>query len=191
MSARAFWGPGAGSGGGQTAVQPIPSGQWRGTPGALGTVSAPVGVERAQLVWLRPGQALQALAVYLNSAVADTDLRFGIRADSNGLPGTLLVDAGIVAATPAGVRSVAVTFTVPTGPATGVPLWLTITPQGANTVSLLATTSGQKTRDLANASAALLYHGTATQAGVTEALPAGFTANGYTSPGPAFAVQAA
>ncbi|MFC0504229.1 hypothetical protein [Micromonospora costi] len=172
-------------------MQPIPSGQWRGSPGAIATLSAAVDIERAQLVWLPPGQALQALGVYVNVGVADTDLRLGIRADSTGLPGALLLDAGIIAATPAGVRALAITFTVPAGPATGVPLWLTVTPQGTNTVSLVGTVTGQETRDLPNANSALLYHGTVTQGGVTGALPAGFTPNGYASPGPAFAIQAA
>lgn len=182
MSARTFYG-------GAAAVRPIPSGQWRSTPGALAAVTAVVALERAQLVWLPPGQAISAVGVYVNTGVASTDLRFGIRVDVNGAPGTLILDAGIVSASTGGAKTTAVSYTVPAGPASGVPLWLTVTPQGTNSVNILCTYSTVETRDFSTAAVASLNHGTASQAGVTGALPPSFSVGGTLAPGPLFLIQ--
>lgn len=175
-------------------LAPFPSGVWRPTPGPPTTVTAAVSTERVQLIWLPPGVVLQAIAVYATNTAASTDLRFGIRADNNTQPGPVLLDAGLVAADATGVRSRAISFTVPSTPVPsvgGVPLWLSVTPQGLNSVALLANHVISEIRDAASASTALLYKGCATQAGVTGALPTSFAASGTASPAPLFAVQAA
>jgi len=151
-------------------------------------------VERAHLIWLPAGLALQAMAVYVTGAAASTDLRFGIRADSGNIPGAVLLDAGTIAADVTGVRSLPITFTVPNtpvGPVGGVPLWLTVTPQGAGTVTMLATQPLSEMRDATTANAALFYHGCVGQSGVTGALPGTFAVTISNAPAPTFAVQAA
>ncbi|WP_431728585.1 hypothetical protein [Verrucosispora sp. TAA-831] len=181
---RSFWAPG------QPTVRPLASGQWRSVHGAPVTASAAVNVERCLLLWLPPRLQLQAMACYVGTSAASTDLRMGVRADSNGLPGSLLVDAGTTAAT-GGTRSLPINIIVPDGPASGVPIWLTVTAQGTNAVTMIGTHPTTEYRDWATVGQAALNAGVATQNGVTGALPAGFTMASVTGPQPALAVQAA
>ncbi|WP_433460699.1 hypothetical protein [Micromonospora sp. CA-248212] len=160
-------------------------------PGATVTASATVSVERAQLLWLPPGLQLQAIACYVGAVAASTDLRMGVRSDNNGLPGTLLLDAGTIAADSAGAKSLPITLTVPAGAATGVPIWLSVTAQGANTVTMIGLYPVSEYRDFTTAAAATFGHGMATQSGVTGALPGTFTMASATGPGPLLAIQAA
>ncbi|MFD6565384.1 hypothetical protein [Micromonospora profundi] len=185
MTARSFCPPA------QPPVRPLASGRWRATPGATVTASATVSIERAQLLWLPPGIGLQAMGCNVGAIAASTDLRFGIRADNNGLPGTLLLDAGTIAADTAGTRSLPITFTVPAGPVTGVPVWLTVTAQGSNTVSMVGVYPVSEYRDFGTAGAAIFGHSVSSQSGVTGALPTPFTLSSVSGPVPLLAVQAA
>lgn len=187
MSSRSFWSARTYA---QPTLAPLPSGRWRSTPGPSSSISGPASSERVQLLWLPAGLALQAIAVYVAVGAAATVLRLGIRADNDGLPGSLLLDAGTVPADTAGSRTLAVSYTVPSNPASGVPLWLSVTPQGG-TVTLVANHVISETRDMTAASTALLYHGCAVQGSVAGALPTTFAATSTAGPAPTFAVQAA
>lgn len=186
MSTRAFYPPLP------RRAQPLTSGQWRCTSGPIQYQSAAVGQEKAQLLWLLPGQQLQAAAVYVGTGVASTSVRIGIRADAAGQPAALLLDCGTVTVDVAGARTVAFTYTVPNGAASGVPLWVTATVQGSNPVSLVHSYPIAEVRDFPSpAPLALLGHGGFTAVGVTGALPADFTVGGTNSPYTTIAVQAA
>jgi len=185
VSARSFYPPV------QPPVRPLASGRWRATPGPTVTASATVSIERAQLLWLPPGIGLQAIACNVGTIAASTDLRFGIRVDNNGLPGTLLLDAGTIAADTPGARTLPITFTVPAGAVTGVPVWLTVTAQGSNTVGMVGVYPVSETRDFTAAGSAIFGHGVSSQSGVTGALPATFTLSSVAGPVPLLAVQAA
>jgi len=59
--------------------------------------------------------AIDSVIANVTTGVASSTIRLGIYGNNAGLPGGLLVDAGSVAGTPAGVKSLAVSVTIPAG----------------------------------------------------------------------------
>lgn len=184
MSARSFWGGGSG------VLPRIAPGEWRGTPGpSITNYSVNNGTERAQLLMLPPGQQLQAIACWVVVTVAATTVRFGIRADSDHQAGTLLLDAGAVPAN-AGIATLPIVFTVPPGPASGVPLWLSVTPQGG-AVTFVSCIATSENRDATTPATVIGYRSSQHQTAGAAALPTTFTSGNNLSTAAVIAVQAA
>lgn len=160
---------------GNSPAPPLLSGQWRATPGpTITNYSVPNGVERAQLMFLPPNRQLQAIACWVTVTVAATNVRFGIRADSDNQASTLLLDAGTVPAN-GGIATLPITFTVPDGPVSGVPLWLSVTPQGG-AVTFVSCLANSEYRDATTATSAIGFRSSQQQGSgaILGALPGTF-----------------
>lgn len=160
--------------GGGTAA-PFVTNLWYGTPGVRGTFA--VTVERECAVPLQlpaAGATVDRIGVTTTaSGGTGAVARLGIRADNNGLPGALILDAGTIAVDDAPGDKVITISQKLTGPR----VWLTCTTQvgtAATYRSIASTPSDNGESSAANAGGAVHtagYYAT----GITGALPAGFT----------------
>lgn len=176
-------------------ARPLASGYYRMTlGGASANVTANLGVERIQPIELPPGTSLvQAAISVVTAGPAGTVMRLGVRAENTSSgPGvnSLLADWGTVVADATGVKTLAISFTVPTGVKR---VWLSATAQVATGPVIFGRGPAGSPTDVNTASNAFIAGIGACpfQTGVTGALPADFVLGGYSSGFIAVAVQAA
>jgi hypothetical protein len=152
-------------------------GKWYATaPSAIATGIPPESFERAVPIRVARDCTIDQLAVGVTVVgSAGAVIRLGVRADNNGAPGTLLVDAGTVDGTATGTPTA--TLGTPLALTAGTRVWLTAVVQGAATTrptvrQNTATTPlggiGADTATLALDTALTGYQG---GAGVTGAFP--------------------
>jgi hypothetical protein len=106
------------------------TGQWYGPPGydqAFHNATPTLNQEIAVPFPMSRAETITGLIVRTNTGIASSTLRIGIRADNNGLPGTLLLDAGTVDTSIVGNRSLTVSLAVA---ASAGLIWITTTAQG-------------------------------------------------------------
>jgi polygalacturonase len=157
-------------------VQPR-AGYYVGPQGSRTTAALTQSVEYSVPVYLAVGGVLSRLGCEITTGVASTTVRLGVRADSNGLPGALLLDAGTVdasAATASGIEITGLSLRLPPGL-----YWFTATGQGG--APTLRAQTGDQTPclapSLASAVGASTSSGYITTATVTGALPATYAAS--------------
>lgn len=85
------------------------TGYYVGPQGSRTTVVATQSVEYAEPVYLASGGVLSRLGCEITTGVASTVVRLGVRADANGLPGALLLDAGTVDASAVTINGIEIT----------------------------------------------------------------------------------
>lgn len=150
----------------------LPSGYWRLVLGGNITTSThAIGAERAQLIELPGGTVLQNIAINVATLGASSVVRLGARSDSTlGMPGTLLADFGTVDTTATGIKTLAISFTVP---AHGR-LWLTACAQVGSAPVLSARQPAGSDCDFTDSTIVTTVPVAIFQTGITGALPASF-----------------
>ncbi len=156
-------------GDGSTAWNSLPYSGSNGHPGVLLrasgdvylTANTPFGVKTmyvlAQeltyaIVIGRGGVSVIGLQVRVTGPIASSTIRLGVRADSDGTPGTLIVDGGTVDASTAGIKTTTIAWT----PASRTRYWVSATAQGG------ASGPGVNALDVSNGLSLLPWKGNTT-----------------------------
>ncbi len=132
-------------------------------------------VEYAIPIYLAVGGTLKRIGCEITTGAASSVVRLGVRADKNGLPGKLLLDAGTVdatAITASGIEISSLNLRLSAGL-----YWFTATPQGGTPSLRFQTGDSWPTAagSLASALGASTSTGHITTATITGALPATYT----------------
>jgi hypothetical protein len=117
--------------GGAGILPPHLSGYWYTTPFStayIGSVSIAKSTMHALPFLVPTDTTYDRIAVICTSPQASTTYRLGIYADSNGYPGSLILDAGTVATTTSGERSITISQALTAGQ-----YWLAGVAQGTGT----------------------------------------------------------
>lgn len=160
------------------------AGYYVGPSGTRTTLATVASVEYAVPIMVAASGTLSKIGCEIITGAAATTVRLGVRADANGIPGTLLLDAGTVDATATTASGIEIT---------GLSLrlvpgiyWFTATSQGG-TPTLRAETGDiwpSAAPSLASALGATANTGYTTAATVTGALPTTYTVSTRTGSPP-------
>lgn len=151
------------------------AGYYVGPQGSRTTAAMTQSVEYSVPVYLAAGGTLSKIGCEITTGAASTTVRLGVRADSGGTPGSLLLDAGTVdgsAVTASGIEITGLSLRLAPGL-----YWFTATAQGGSP-TVRAQTGDQTPSvapSLASAIGATTSTGYITAATVTGALPSTYT----------------
>lgn len=113
-----------------TSIWKVTPNNYRQPRGSTGTTRAMTqNTEYCVPLDVPAGTVLDRIGINVTTAAASGVVRLGVRADSNGYPGALLVDASTIDASTTGSKELTISVTT-----TGIRVWLCAVGQGASTI---------------------------------------------------------